>query len=58
MENITTLATTHYIITIIVSWFAMEFMIYVLVSLGIIAPHLRRGFSWPVRAIRNARRFF
>jgi Ni/Fe-hydrogenase subunit HybB-like protein len=58
MENITTLATSHPIVTIIAAWLALEFTVYVLISFGLIAPHLRRGFSWPVRAIRNARNFF
>lgn len=54
MENIW---STHPVLTIIGAMVSVEFTVYVAVSIGIIAPHLGRGFSWPVRAIRNARRF-
>ncbi len=55
MENIW---STHPVASVIAIWIALEVFGYTLISLGIIRHHLVFGFSWPVRAIRNARRFF
>ena len=52
-----TIVSSHPITTFVLCDFTLAVTGYVVVSLGIALPHLRRSFSWPVRAIRNARWF-